>query len=86
MVTDQDREAVIDAVTATSARVREAVAVATCDASLAVSLAAIALLLGATVATWPDAGDGAPSADIVAAWFKIGRQAAESPPPGATKH
>ena len=86
MVTDQDREAVIDAVTATSARVREAVAVAPCDASLAVSLAAIALLLGATVATWPDAGDGAPSVDIVAAWFKIGRQAAASPPPRTTRH
>ncbi len=86
MPTDEEREAVVDAVTETSGRVREALAIVTAETSLAVSLAAVSLLLGATVGTWPDAGDGAPSVDIVTAWFQIGRAAATSVPEGVTKH
>ncbi len=86
MPTDEEREAVVDAVTETSGRVRDALALVTADVSLAISLAAVSLLLGATVGTWPDAGDGAASADIVSAWFQIGRNAAMHVPEGATKH
>lgn len=77
----------MDVITHTSDRIRDAVAAVTADTSLAVSLAAMALLLGATAGTFPDLGDGVGSAQVVAMWFVIGRKAAlEHVPEGATRH
>lgn len=88
VVDDETRAAIVEAVVATSGRLRNAMTAVAAETSFAEYLAAAALLLGAIAGSTPLTPGGEQSASIVATWFNIGRMSAamNGPAPSETLH